>query len=166
MKSYILGALLLLLTGLSCQKDLGLIQMKNHHVDSETTTSYYSLGRRPFKAKSAGTLTFVGLCNEGVLFQVEGEGNATHLGKFGINFTFCTSAGFPIAGQLTAANGDILKVEIYAEENLENENIQYVRIRAGSTGRFVEASGEWTNRGQVDLASNTFMHESSGWIKY
>jgi len=95
----------------------------------------------------------------------EGEGNATHLGLFALELSYCVDkGGNPIApppyfGTQTAANGDQLFVKLVGGDNMGTLYFEYY----DGTGRFIGAEGyvelhftfyedgTWSNYGEGHL---------------
>ena len=112
-----------------------------------------------------------------------GEGEATHLGRFQVTFTFCIDAtdllddgmltegeSVPYTdgvGTITAANGDILYLAISgvihpsADPDYDFEFEDAFTVEGG-TGRFDGAAGGGTALGKVVQATNITDHSWSG----
>jgi hypothetical protein len=143
---------------------------------------------RPFKVnKSYGPYWILpgeGECGDYPLAQVliEGEANATHLGKFTVINIYCMNFdfGYPISaieGTMTAANGDELHtniptpwdgVSIYPGENGVTF---YVYTIMGGNGRFENATGTilmWgtTTEDPNNPLAGTWEMEGEGTISY
>lgn len=112
-----------------------------------------------------------------------GEGEATHIGRFTVEFTFCIdvtdllddgqltgSESIPYTGgigTLTAANGDVLTLAIEGEIipstrpgfNFEfHDDFQFI----GGTGRFAGASGAGSTDSYVQQSPNHVVHDMNG----
>jgi hypothetical protein len=138
---------------------------------------------KPFKADL--TTASTGLvpdpaCGPYLLEHQVGEGEATHLGRFTADFTFCIdptdllddgqlTAGESIpywdgVGVFTAANGDVLVLEIEGEIlpstrpgfNFEfHDDFEFT----GGTGRFAGASGSGSTDSYVQQSPNQVVHD-------
>jgi hypothetical protein len=104
----------------------------------------------PFKGRSSGVVTVVGFDPvAGIAFtRVEGEGVATHLGRFTLTAVATVAVnlpGGPAAGSwtLTAANGDQLFATFVAFGIDPTHGIGDFTI-VGGTGRFQGATGSYT----------------------
>jgi hypothetical protein len=100
---------------------------------------------RPFKVRGSGSFEVVAPteCVNLAQIDISGEGNATHLGRFNVEITYCTDFMNTqiLTGTQTAANGDELyfySVGFGVDE--EGEWTDYVYD--GGTGRFEFATGE------------------------
>jgi hypothetical protein len=102
---------------------------------------------RPFKVKGSGTFSFVSFpfteeCGSYLQYLIEGQGNATHLGKFTVTITYCTDFVdyHYLSGTQVAANGD--ELEFYSVGSGVDEQGQWTDyIYDGGTGRFTDAEG-------------------------
>ena len=112
---------------------------------------------RPFKVKGSGTFSFVSFppteeCENLLQYLIEGEGNATHLGRFSVTITYCTDFGNNsfITGTQVAANGD--ELDFYSVGFGVDEQGQWTDyIYDGGTGRFTNATGELRLYGIVEF---------------
>lgn len=139
-----------------------------------STSSHAAAVRRPWEAVSAGESGFVGMCAEGtgLLVQVSGSGYGTHVGRFAVELTGCLdvrtggSIGLP-SGKVTAANGDEIHITMTGSyfDGATGESVSVYEVNGG-TGRFVDASGEFTNRGTTDYVTGAWSNRSTGWIAY
>src|SRR5207249_4182621 len=102
----------------------------------------------PFKARSSGVVTTVGFDPvAGIAYaRVEGQGQATHLGRF----TETGDAAVDLATgnargtwTLTAANGDMLFLEFEAKPTIDPTHGVAAFTVVGGTGRFQGASGSY-----------------------
>jgi hypothetical protein len=100
----------------------------------------------PFKGRSSGIVTTVGFDPvAGIAYaHVEGQGQATHLGRF----TQTGDAAVDVATgnargtwTLTAANGDMLFLEFEAKPTIDSTHGLGAFTVVGGTGRFQGASG-------------------------
>lgn len=100
---------------------------------------------RPFKIKGTGTFEIVQSTECGELTQIylEGQGNATHIGKFTVTITYCTDFGenSRITGTSVAANGDELYFYSFGGGTDEIGEYQDY-IFEGGTGRFEDLVGD------------------------
>jgi hypothetical protein len=129
---------------------------------------------RPFKGSFAGTSGVGDQCGDYpwiVMLTVEGQGNATHLGRTKLDLTACwdmvrfAPAG-PVAATYTGANGD--EVWMTAGDfaiDPETGLMTAIYSVTGGTGRFLLARGELDVLGQ-HFADFTWTSEATGWIAY
>lgn len=129
---------------------------------------------------SRGTFSVVpnpGYCGDFIpplQFVIEGDGIASHIGRFTVqNFACVAPDGnflSPLYGFITAANGDIINSvlnESYPdEENPPFVYYQYDIIGGSEGGRFEGATGYITLYGLVDQSKGTFDFEGWGEITY
>ena len=114
-----------------------------------------------------------------------GEGEATHLGRFTVTFTFCVDATDLVddgtltegesapydtgVGTIIAANGDELYLAISGVV-LPSDHPDFdfefhdAFVITGGTGRFAEANGEGTTDSFVDQSIDRTYHSWSGWL--
>lgn len=122
----------------------------------------------PFKGRFEGTQTVTPL--EPPLASVEGEatGNATHLGRFTVEFphtvNFATASGVGTY-TFTAANGDTLTATFtgQAQRGTVTSIVEHATI-TGGTGRFVGATGSFTAQRLFDPANGTTTGSFEGTI--
>lgn len=117
-----------------------------------------------------------------------GEGQATHLGRFAIEITFCVDATdllddgtltegesapyFDGIGVLTAADGDELHMEIAEGAVLPSPGTEFdfefqdPFSFVGGTGRFMGASGDGMMNSFVDQATSTTYHDWNGLLRF
>ena len=125
-------------------------------------------GLRPLTERSSGILGPVGPCAAGVAYAAQGSGNATHIGRFDIDLTWCLD---PATGAITsggatvvAANGDRMTFDVDGQAASPGElDMHFVIV--GGTGRFADASG------YVDVvalvgATGSWTSEGTGWMSY
>lgn len=105
-------------------------------------------------------------CDGFIKLEVEGEGNATHLGLFNLALNYCTDGENPLGPILatqTAANGD----ELYSVVVGSNPSVSSLDfLYYGGTGRFEDASGSITLFFTFDYANQTFSNYGDGTITY
>jgi len=116
---------------------------------------------RPLKIRSEGTFTIEGEeCAPLAQGNVEGIGNATHLGKFSLSIIWCTNFAEinTLNGTLVAANGD----ELYFYS--VGSGVDYTDyIFDGGTGRFEFATGDLRLYSIVTFTGpNTGVHTNNG----
>lgn len=121
------------------------------------------------KIRASGTMTAVPNvpeCNGLFKIFVEGEGNATHLGLFTIELSYCSDGvnpTGPIEGVQTAANGDKLyTVVVGADPQANSLDFFYY----DGTGRFEGATGFITLFFTFDYVNQTFENYGEGTITY
>lgn len=100
---------------------------------------------KPFKVRGSGTLEIVPptQCENLAQIDINGTGNATHLGRFSVEILYCTDFQTTtiITGTQTAANGDELYFySVGFGVDAEGEYTDY--IYDGGTGRFEFVTGE------------------------
>ena len=127
---------------------------------------------RPFKVKGSGTFEVVAPSEFQDLIQVliQGQGNATHLGLFHAEITYCTDFEYNhyLTGKQIAANGD----EIYFYSvgfGVDDEGEWTEYIYSGGTGRFENASGELKLYGVSEFTgptSGVYKNHGSGTLSY
>ncbi len=109
-------------------------------------------------------------CNDllGLQGISEGNGNATHTGKFHVINTWCVPPeGTPayITGIITAANGDVIYVMVI-NYYVENETTHFQYLITGGTGKFDGAKGSYELHGTVDWVNGIFDLNGEGVIVY
>ena len=89
---------------------------------------------------------------------LEGEGHATHLGRFTITLNHCGKPNLPLSdgqGTFVAANGDLLHITYFGVGGLTGAppifGFESRVTFAGGTGRFAEATGGATVLGTLDV---------------
>ena len=99
-------------------------------------------------------------CNSGERrVYLEGEGTATHLGRYAVELSFCSRAGGVLyngRGTFTAANGDLLRFVFHGTSTFVAPNsLPFTSFAtfSGGTGRFEDASGDAVVTGTVDTAT-------------
>ena len=139
---------------------------------------------RPFKVRGSGTFDLVnsdGSCGDFPLqIALQGDGNATHVGRYSVDLTWCFNPGNPdeqqppslyIFGTLTAANGDEIQMETTGQGVGENGEVYETFSFLGGTGRFTDVSGEFNLytttvfRDDCPLCG-TYTNYGDGWISY
>ncbi|MGB5530300.1 MAG: hypothetical protein WBQ32_10040 [Ignavibacteriaceae bacterium] len=100
---------------------------------------------RPFKVRGLGTLEIVAPteCVGLAQIDIQGQGNATHLGLFTVTITYCTDFATThiLTGTQTAANGD--ELYFYSVGGGTDANGDYTDyLYDGGTGRFEFVTGE------------------------
>ncbi len=152
-----------------------------------TLTKSSSAQERPFRASGPEAVTFEGpdedVCGAARLkVNVEGTGEATHLGEYQISRRHCFNPGNTPPTfedgifEMTAANGDVLTGSYDGElgdvlEVDENGNPIVIVIDApyvitGGTGRFANAEGAGETEGIFNLQTQEGDFTMEGWIKY
>lgn len=121
------------------------------------------------KIRTSGTMTMTPdspECNGNILVNVEGEGNASHLGKFTITLDYCSDGVAPVSPILatqTAANGDQLySVVVGSDPSKGSLDFMYY----DGTGRFEGASGFITLFFTFDYVNQTFSNYGEGTLTY
>lgn len=132
---------------------------------------------RPFKVRGYGTFGAVtpdGSCDLPVQIALEGSGNATHLGRFTVELTWCfvpPTGPLYIYGTITAANGDLLFIETIDQGIGDNGEVYETFAFMGGTGRFEEASGQFDLYTATEFDTSceicgTYSNYGEGTIRY
>lgn len=122
----------------------------------------------PFKGNFEGTQTSTPLQPPLALVDGSATGNATHLGRFTVEFphtvNFATRTGEGTF-TFTAANGDTLTADFTGQAQ-PGPIVSIVEhaIITGGTGRFAGATGSFTVRRQFDPATGTTRGSFEGTI--
>ncbi len=133
---------------------------------------------RPFKLRGSGTFTPTGgTCDSGLAqVLIDGSGNATHLGLFKAEITYCTDLGNDpgihiLEGTLTAANGD--KMFFYSnniidpgDSGMDAGGVYSIYHYENGTGRFEDGYGEFKLYGIVDYVNGVYSNYGEGYITY
>ena len=130
---------------------------------------------KPLKIRESGTTTIVYPPNNGCLDSevfviVEGEGQATHLGRHQMDIEFCSYDGFNsdyiVYGHMTAANGDIV-YGILTEASADPEFGLYQDWEFyDGTGRFEDAIGQIRLYVDYDFDNLTWSVHGVGTLTY
>jgi hypothetical protein len=120
----------------------------------------------PFEASVSGTVSITGEQT----FELEGDGNASHLGKlkgYQADGTFTGPNTDVLIETLTAANGDRLTIQ--CDQVLEEISPGVFHgsdtwTVIGGTGRFSDATGSGTGETVADLNTGTFSKNLDGVI--
>lgn len=126
----------------------------------------------PMRGSDVGTFGIPGPCTGGGFnVVIEGEGTATHLGRYSYSADECfdpvtgTFVGDPI---FTAADGDQLWGHYTGQvaPTSDPDVIAYVEALTitGGTGRFVGVDGEFVVEGLANLATGDYSQKLRGWI--
>ena len=127
--------------------------------------------RPDFKGGETGTFQVLGPCETGgMILEVAGTGNSTHLGNYSGNYRECLdpATGAVTAGTftLTAANGDKVFGTYSGQANpTDNPNViayEDPGVITGGTGRFAAASGIMTTSGLANLATGEYSGTVAG----
>jgi hypothetical protein len=194
MRKYLLILFAISLIGVSCEKENStLISLEeepalaeNETTDQDKQVTLRGNQPRPFKGTiEYETVADNGLacnCPSGDKIQIEGSGNVTHLGRVSSATTYCliigAAQGCPGPGGLVtnaclsieAANGDevFLDVQTPYETCITNCCFE-ASIQGtfnGGTGRFSNASGDWTAEIVQELGSSISEVTVDGQIVY
>ena len=90
---------------------------------------------------------------------LEGDGTATHLGRYTVALSFCSGAGgilYNGRGAFVAANGDELRFEFHGTSAFVAPNsLPFTSFAtfAGGSGRFADATGEAVVTGTVNTTT-------------
>ena len=128
---------------------------------------------RPFRASMEGTFFPVndghpcfifGLPGPVCAFELDGEGNATHMGTFVEDASWVIEFEGPISGfiqsgtaTLTGANGDSIELSAVSGGRLDDFTIDADFDIVGGTGRFEGASGSITRTGVFSAEPPAFL---------
>ena len=121
--------------------------------------------RVPVKGTETGTFKMLGPCGTGgVLLEVTGTGQATHLGHYSGFYRECLdpATGAVTGGTftLTAADGDTISGS-YSGQAVPTDDPDVVEyedpgVITGGTGRFADAHGHVTTGGLANLATGEY----------
>ena len=150
--------IVLILTGCSDQAD----QADPLSPESEAELR---IVERPFKVRGSGTFELTNGVDSCPGFPLQialnGCGNATHVGRYTVDLTWCFNPGSEtqppslyIFGTLTAANGDEIYMETTGQGVGENGEVYETFSFIGGTGRFQDVSGSF------DLYTTTVFGEN------
>lgn len=107
-----------------------------------------------------------------VQIDLSGSGNATLIGLFSAELTWCWSPPtneLYISGVITAANGDEINIESTGQGIGENGEVYESYVMEGGTGRFADAYGEinlYTTTVFETEASGTWTNYGEGFLSY
>jgi len=125
----------------------------------------------PFRGVLEGVATVSPLTPPFVSINIEGGGNATHLGKFEVSIPHVTnrSNGTAIGTyEFTAANGDTLTADFTSQVTPTDVpgvvNVAVTATITGGTGRFEGATGSFDAERVVDMAHGTVTESFDGTI--
>ena len=125
----------------------------------------------PFKGRLDGVATVAPLTPPFVSVNIEGSGQATHLGNFEVSIPHVTnrSNGTAVGSYLfTAANGDTLTADFTSQVTpTDVPGVVSVAVTAtitGGTGRFAGATGSFDAERIVDMAHGTVIESFDGTI--
>ena len=125
----------------------------------------------PFRAAEGGTFQLLGSCEaSGMVIDVTGTGDATHLGAYSAHYRECfapaTGAVTNGSFTLTAANGDTLfgTYSGHVQPTGDPSVIAFddPGVITGGTGRFASAAGTVTQSGLANLATGEYKATLSG----
>jgi len=131
-----------------------------------------SLVTRTLKSESSGIIEFdfnSEVCEPYIRVLIKGQGNASHLGLFTIEISYCSDGENPtgpILGIQTAANGDQLFTALVGAGFDQDLGFYMDYIYYGGTGRFTNASGEIRLYGIVDYENMVFNNHGEGTLTY
>ena len=125
----------------------------------------------PFRGRFEGAATVAPRTPPFVFVNIEGEGNATHLGNFEVSIPHVTnrSNGTAVGTYLfTAANGDTLTADFTSQVTPTDVpgvvNVAVTASITGGTGRFEGATGSFDAERVVDMAHGTVTESFDGTI--
>jgi hypothetical protein len=127
---------------------------------------------RDIKIDNSGIITFnmnSAECDPYIQVLIKGQGNASHLGLFTIEISYCSDGVNPVGpilGKQTAANGDQIFTALVGAGYDENLGNYMDFIYYGGTGRFIDAYGEVRLYGVVDYANQVFKLHGGGTLTY
>lgn len=183
---YLLGIVILLL---SCEKELNQtdpIDQQTELIDQKLITvlfnesdhwnsSAYNTAKKKhavtkkFKVRASGTMVMIPdspECDGYIQVNIEGEGNASHVGLFTVALSYCSDGVDPIGpiyAVQTAANGDqLFSVVVGADPSVGSLDFLYY----AGTGRFYGASGFISLFFTFDYQNQTFSNYGEGTLTY
>jgi hypothetical protein len=125
----------------------------------------------PFRGRLEGVATVRPLTPPFVAINIEGEGQATHLGNFEVSIPHVTnrSNGTAVGTYVfTAANGDTLTADFTSRVTPTDVpgvvNVAVTATITGGTGRFEGATGSFDAERVVDMAHGTVTESFDGTI--
>ena len=125
----------------------------------------------PFRGRYEGTATVAPLTPPFVAVDIEGGGQATHLGNFEVSVPHVTnrSNGTAVGTYaFTAANGDTLTADFTSQVTPTDVpgvvNVAVTATITGGTGRFEGATGSFDAERVVDMADGTVTETFEGTI--
>jgi hypothetical protein len=125
----------------------------------------------PFKGRLDGVATVAPLTPPFVAINVEGSGQATHLGNFEVSIPHVTnrSNGTAVGTyEFTAANGDTLTADFTSQVTPTDVpgvvNVAVTATITGGTGRFAGATGSFVGDRVVDMVHGTVTESFDGTI--
>ncbi len=131
----------------------------------------------PFKGSVAGTVTITPIIGDPVFdvhVEIDGAGNASHLGEFSVSIPHDVDRRMPPSPSIavgeyvfTAANGDELYAEFTGQATLIAPGFLSIVETAtitGGTGRFVGATGGFDCERLFDTVAGTTVGEFNGTI--
>lgn len=148
-------------------------------IDSQPLVSTsQSMGpERPFMVSGLGTFEAgenTACPGYPLQFNLEGTGNATHIGLFTVELTWCfvpPEGPLYLFGTITAANGDTLDIQTTGQGEGPNGEVYETFEFTGGTGRFEEVSGEFdlyttTVFDPICGLCGTYTNYGEGYISY
>ena len=123
--------------------------------------------------KSSGTMAIVypsDDCPENMKFLIQGNGVASHLGRFTVENRVCMSLSgdflSPITGTLTASNGDQIFTMV-VNNYIGTDGLEYYEYTVlGGNGRFEGVTGNITMYGEIDMVNMIWSLAGEGAIIY
>jgi len=138
-------------------------------------TSAYNIAQKKhavtkkFKVRASGTMAMIldsPDCDGYVQVINQGEGNASHLGRFNVTVSYCGDGEAPVSpifAVQTAANGDqLFSVVVGSDPSVGSLDFLYY----GGTGRFDGASGFITLFFTFDYPNQTWSNYGEGTLIY
>jgi hypothetical protein len=112
------------------------------------------------------------LANLQMFVNATGSGNATHLGRFAVNYQvtvdLLTSAGTGASTQLVAANGDAVYAAGSGQGTPTGTPNEFIVVEVytitGGTGRFAGATGTFVETRRVNIVTGVTSGEIEGTI--
>ncbi|MGB5388100.1 MAG: hypothetical protein WBN20_15065, partial [Eudoraea sp.] len=144
-----LAIVAVLLFSFSCSPEADMDALENIEAVNASANKEKQV-ERPWKIRSAGTFEFdpssVNLCDPLLPLKIVGSGEASHIGRYAVELTWCTGGpgnqGFDaITGVITSANGDTIVFKSVLGSFTAN-SVDY--IVTGGSGLFDGAGGEFT----------------------
>lgn len=170
------AALILVFLGslfLGCSPDELDPLMESATLKAEVTTTEAKVVRRPFKLSGEGVFAIsvnTPDCPGLAQLTINGEGQASHLGKFEVSLIWCTDrvSYNEATGTMIAANGDELYFRL-VEYGMDADGEWARYAFYDGTGRFEGVTGELLERIHstfIDPFNAVYTNSATGWLEY